>query len=107
MEFIQVATSVADHTAAERMATALVERRLAACVQILGPVQSVYRWQGQIERSEEWQLFIKTTESRYEAVEALICELHAYECPEIIAMPITDASMKYLRWINDAVDPTG
>jgi periplasmic divalent cation tolerance protein len=104
IEFIQVTTAVADGQEAERIAAALVERRLAGCVQILGPVQSLYRWQGQVQRAEEWLLQIKTAEHQFATLESVIRELHSYECPEIMATPITDGSMDYLRWLASNVD---
>ena len=103
-EHLQATTAAGSREEADRIATALVERRLAACVQIVGPVQSVYRWQGQVERSEEWLCQIKTTRQHYAAVEAAIRELHSYECPEIIATPIVAGSAAYLQWMADNVD---
>jgi periplasmic divalent cation tolerance protein len=100
IEFIQVTVAVADVLEGERIATALVERGLAGCVQIVGPVQSIYRWQGRIEQAEERLLLIKTTEHQFSMLESLVRELHSYECPEIIATPITDGSMNYLRWLS-------
>lgn len=102
-DFIQVTTAVGNREKAERIATALVELRLAACVQIVGPVQSMYRWQGQVEQANEWLCHAKTTRDRYDAVELAIRELHSYECPEIIASPIVAGSAAYLRWLNDQV----
>ena len=100
-EHLQVTTAAGSREEADAISTALVERRLAACVQIVGPVQSVYRWQGQVERSEEWLCQIKTTSTHYAAVEAAIRELHSYECPEIIATPIVAGSAAYLRWLAE------
>lgn len=99
--FLQVITAAGNREEADRIAAALVDRRLAACVQIVGPVSSVYRWQGQIERSEEWLCQIKTTRQYYAAVEAAIRELHSYECPEIIATPIVAGSAAYLQWLSE------
>jgi periplasmic divalent cation tolerance protein len=98
-EHLQVTTTAGSREEANAIATALVERRLAACVQIVGPVQSVYRWQGRIDRSEEWLCQIKTTGTHYSAVEAAIRELHSYDCPEIIATPIVAGSAAYLQWL--------
>ncbi|HEX6960422.1 MAG TPA: divalent-cation tolerance protein CutA [Lacipirellula sp.] len=99
--FIQITTTTDSGAAAERIANELVARRLAGCVQIIGPIQSLYRWQGAIERAEEWLLLIKTAAERYPAVEAAIRELHSYECPEIIATPITQGSGAYLKWLGE------
>lgn len=104
MELIQIITTAADRDEAERIAGALVERRLAACVQVVGPIRSVYRWQGQVERAEEWLCLIKSTGDAYAAVEAAIRELHSYDCPEVIATPIVHGSADYLRWLGDQVE---
>ena len=100
-EFQQVTTSVRSRKEAERIADSLVERGLAACVQIVGPVRSVYRWQGAVEHAQEWLCFIKTTRAQYAAVEAAIREAHSYECPEIIATPIVEGSEAYLAWLGE------
>jgi periplasmic divalent cation tolerance protein len=100
-DFIQVTTAVGSREEAERIATALVERQLAACVQIVGPVQSVYRWQGRVERADEWLCLAKTVGGQFDAVEAAIRELHSYDCPEVIAMPIAAGSAAYLAWLAE------
>jgi periplasmic divalent cation tolerance protein len=102
-EFLQIKTSVGSGQEAEDIAEALVERRLAACVQIVGPVQSVYRWQGEVERAEEWLCLAKTTRAQWSAVEAAIRELHSYECPEVIATAIAAGSKGYLQWLAEQV----
>ena len=102
-DFLQITTTAGNREEADRIATTLVDRRLAACVQIVGPIRSVYRWQGHIEHSEEWLCQIKTTRERYAAVEAAIRELHSYDCPEIIATPIVAGSEAYLQWLIDNV----
>jgi periplasmic divalent cation tolerance protein len=105
-EFIQVLTTTDSRELAEKIGQALVERRLAACVQIAGPVKSVYRWQRQIETAEEWQCWIKTTRERFAQVEQAIRELHTYSVPEIIATPIVAGSADYLTWLGrEAIDP--
>jgi periplasmic divalent cation tolerance protein len=102
-EVIQVQTTVADQADAERIAAALVARKLAACVQLSGPIESTYRWKDKIETSQEWVCTIKTVRTAYAAVEAAIRQLHSYEQPEIVALPIVGGSPGYLRWISDAV----
>jgi len=99
-DHVQVLTTAGSAEEAERIAAALVERRLAACVQTIGPVRSRYRWQGTIEEAEEWQCLAKTEASRYAEVEAAIRELHSYEEPEIVAVPIVAGSSGYLRWVS-------
>src|SRR5687767_1700237 len=100
-DFVQITTTIDSGAAAEQIASELVHRRLAGCVQIVGPIQSVYRWQGKVERAEEWLLLIKTAANRFAAVEGAIRELHSYDCPEIIATPITGGSPSYLSWLSE------
>jgi periplasmic divalent cation tolerance protein len=103
-EAIQVQTTTATRADAERIAAALVERRLAACVQISGPIRSCYRWQDAIETAEEWLCAAKTTRAAYARVEQAICELHPYDEPEIIAVPIVAGSPGYLTWLAEQVE---
>ncbi len=98
---LHVITTTPDEALAARIAQALVERRLAACVQIAGPVQSIFRWQGKVESAAEWQCWIKTTAARFAEVERTIRELHEYSVPEIIATPIVAGSTDYLKWLAD------
>lgn len=97
---ILILCNAPDATCAERIARALVERRLAACVNILSACQSIYRWQGKIETACEVPLLIKTRTERYAAVEAAIRELHPYEVPEIIALPVSAGLPAYLDWVR-------
>ena len=99
MEILLVLTTLPDQTAAETLAAALVENRLAACVNILQPCRSIYRWQGTVETADEVPLLIKTTEARYPALEAAIRARHPYEIPEIIALPISQGLPGYLAWV--------
>lgn len=100
---LQVLTTIDSEEAAERISAALVERRLAACVQVAGPVSSTYRWQGEVERAREWTCVAKTTAERYAEVEAAIRELHSYDEPEIVATPIVAGSAGYLAWISESL----
>lgn len=100
---VQVVTTTASQADAERIASALVQQRLAACVQVSGPVRSCYRWQDVIETAEEWQCSIKTTQEAYGCVEQAIRQLHPYEVPEILALPIVAASQSYLDWLTQQV----
>jgi len=102
-DHVQVLTSVGSEEDAERISTALVERRLAACVQTVGPIVSRYRWQGKVETAREWQCLVKTEADRYPQVEAAIRELHPYDEPEIIASPIVAGSSGYLAWISESL----
>lgn len=89
-----------DTACAEQIAQDLVERRLAACVNILAPCRSVYRWQGVVEHATEVPLLIKTTAARYAALETAIRALHPYDVPEIIALPLSAGLPAYLGWIT-------
>jgi periplasmic divalent cation tolerance protein len=100
-EALVVLTNCPDDEIADRIARTLVENGLAACVNRLSPVQSVYRWRGSVERATETPLLIKTTRERYTEVEQAIRALHPYEVPEIVALPIDTGFSAYLRWIAD------
>lgn len=103
-DYVQVLTTTRSEEEAERISTALVERRLAACVQVLGPIASRYRWQGKVETAQEWMCVAKTEASRYAELEAAIRELHSYDEPEIVATPIVAGSKGYLDWMARSVD---
>src|SRR4051812_7689820 len=100
---VQVLTTAASEEEAGEIAALLVERRLAACVQVVGPITSRYRWQGKFEEEREWKCLAKTTRGAYEAVEAAIRDVHSYDEPEIIATPIVAGSAGYLAWIMENV----
>jgi periplasmic divalent cation tolerance protein len=102
-DMIVVLTTAGSTEEARRIADALVERRQAACVNIIKGVQSIYRWKGKTEESEEWMLFIKTMAAAFDDVCKTIRELHSYELPECISVPITKGSPEYLKWIDEAV----
>lgn len=92
-------TTTATREEAQRLARTVLERRLAACVQVVGPVESQYWWKGVVERSEEWLCIIKTTRRAYPALERAVTEAHPYEVPEITALPVVEGSTAYLAWI--------
>jgi periplasmic divalent cation tolerance protein len=98
-EYIQVATTVATEDQAGAIARLLVEKRLAACVQVLGPMISHYRWQGKIEAAGEYLCLAKSRAALFPEIEAAIKAVHPYEIPEIIAMPIMAGSKEYLGWL--------
>ena len=100
-ELLQAATTTGNRHDAERIATELVDRHLAACVQICGPIHSTYRWQGQVENSEEWLCVAKTSREKIAAIESLLSEIHPYDVPELIATPIVEASEAYAKWLRD------
>lgn len=85
---------------ASRLADMLVEQKLAACVQILAPMESVYRWQDKVERQEEILLIAKTVNSKFAELEKEVRALHSYETPEIVAVPLTALSEPYRQWLN-------
>jgi len=102
-EAIVVFITTANSEEAARLADMLVEQRLAACVQILPEMESVYRWQGKIERQKEVLLIAKTTKSRFEELERKARAIHSYETPEIVAWPLAAGSPPYLEWLNSSV----
>jgi periplasmic divalent cation tolerance protein len=100
MSTLLVLTNLPDRAAAERLAGALVEQRVAACVNILAPCKSVYRWKGAVQHDEEHPLLVKTTAERYPALEAAIRAAHPYELPEIIAVRVERGLPEYLAWVD-------
>lgn len=98
--YVQVLTTAGSEEEAARIGTVLLERRLAACVQTIGPIVSRYRWQGELEQEREWQCLAKTEAARYEEVETAIRAVHSYEEPEILAIPVLHGSRGYLDWIS-------
>ena len=99
---ILIITTIPDKESAKIIAKILVEKQLAACVQIF-PIESIYTWKGEICNEEEFVLFIKTKPGLFDKVSAAIKENHKYEVPEIIQIPVTDGLPDYLKWINDSV----
>lgn len=100
-----VLTNMPDQASAQALAATLVERRLAACVNILAPCRSVYRWQDSVEDAEEVPLLIKTTRAREAALQAAILATHPYELPEIIAVPVVAGLSAYLDWVASETTP--
>ena len=98
-----VLITAADKKECRKIARHLVEARLAACVNITGPIESIYRWQGKIARDREYQLFIKTTREIFPEIKLAISKLHSYENPEVICLPVIDGSEKYLQWVDDSL----
>ena len=106
METLLVFTHLPDAESARTLARNLLEQRVAACVNILAPCRSVYRWQGKVEDAEEVPLLIKTTTARYGALETAIREHHLYELPEIVAVPIACGLPGYLAWVAAETEDT-
>lgn len=101
---VLVLTTAGSDEEARKIAHALVEHKLAACVNIVPRIHSVYRWQGKVESGEEFLLIVKTTRGHEEAVRSAIKGLHSYELPECIVVAIESGSQKYLQWISESVD---
>jgi periplasmic divalent cation tolerance protein len=104
-DYIQVLTTVERKEDAERIARTLVEARLAACVQLLGPITSTYRWKGAVETAQEWQCVAKSRRDAYAQLEEAIRSVHPYEVPEILAVSIVAGSREYLAWLDDQTQP--
>ncbi|MGL4838740.1 divalent-cation tolerance protein CutA [Shewanella sp.] len=103
--YLLVYTSCPDEAQAKRLAHALVEARLAPCVQISAPIQSIYYWEGKLCQEQEVSLQIKCLQSRYAQLQQLVQQLHPYQVPEIIAVPVTHGLPAYLDWIKDNTQP--
>ena len=101
----QVFTAIDSPEAARRIAVAIVEERLAACAQVLGPMESTFRWEGELRREQEWLVIGKTTDTRLLELMARIRALHSYDVPEIIAQPILAGEPAYLGWIRRETTP--
>ena len=99
-DYIQVFTTVEKRRDADRMASVVVNQRVAACAQVVGPMRSTYWWKGRVEEAEEWLLMMKTRRGLFSSLEKEIKALHPYEVPEIIALPIVAGSAPYLEWIQ-------
>ena len=99
-----VLTTTGSHEEAAKIAHALVERRLAACVNIVGQIESLYRWQGRVETAAEWLLIIKTQAAAFERLRDAIKELHSYDLPECVMLEIGAGSTAYLNWIAENTD---
>ena len=104
-EFLQVQTTTDTRAEAMELSRAAVEARLAACAQVAGPVASVYWWDGDLERAEEWLVLLKLPVDRYDELAAFLTERHSYDEPEIIALPIVTGSAAYLTWMREETRP--
>lgn len=104
---VVVTVSVPEAVTADRIAEALVEQRLAACVKRSGPVRSVYRWEGRVQRDDEWLLGCVTLEERVQELSVVVRDLHPHDLPEVIATPVVAGDVAYLEWVADEVDAAG
>lgn len=106
-EYIEVHSTTDSKDEADKICTAAVESRLAACAQVIAPLRSTYWWQGKIERADEYFLMMKTTRDKFPALARLIRENHSYEVPDIVAVPILEGSEDYLAWISAETRESG
>ena len=104
---VVILTTAGTEQEASDLARELVNRRLAACVNVIPQVRSIFRWQNEVHDDREWLLLIKTRRDRYEAVRAAIRELHSYDLPETVLLDIDRGDEAYLRWIDDSLDGSG
>ncbi|NWG03076.1 MAG: divalent-cation tolerance protein CutA [Syntrophaceae bacterium] len=103
-EPIVVLVTCGSEEEALKIANALVEEHLAACVNMVSPIRSIYRWEGKIWDEKEWLLLIKTQRPRFEELEKRVKSLHSYAVPEIISLAITDGSLAYLNWLRESTE---
>ncbi len=102
-EYVQITTTTGTRHDAEQIASELVSRRLAGCVQVSGPIVSTFRGQGKVETAEEWMCTVKTSLAQLAAIQEVLNAIHPYEVPEVIATPIVDGSEAYLKWLGEQV----
>lgn len=103
---VVVLVTCASKTEARRIARAVVESRLAACVNVIGAtIDSIYRWKGRVQRAREVLLLMKTSQKKLQALQAAVEHMHSYEVPEFIALPISAGSPAYMRWLDECVQP--
>ena len=100
-EYCNVVTTVGSRDAADGLAQSAVLARVAACAQVAGPVTSTYRWEGEVQTAEEWQVVFKTAADRYDALEAYILDNHEYDLPEVLALPVLAGNPAYLSWLTE------
>jgi periplasmic divalent cation tolerance protein len=105
-EFIEVRTTFEKRDDAEAAMARLVENRLVACAQVIGPIRSTYRWQGAVENAEEWLCLMKTAATKYDELEKAIKTAHPYAVPEILAVPVVAGNPDYLQWMRDELNRT-
>lgn len=103
-EYIQISMTTESSEDAEKIAKSLLEKRLTGCVQIVGPITSIYWWNGNIENSQEWLCLVKSREDLYKKLEKAIKQIHPYQTPEIVATPIVTGSIEYLKWLSDELE---
>jgi periplasmic divalent cation tolerance protein len=100
-----VVTTTDSAEAAEELAKGIVDARVGACVQIVGPIRSLYRWEGEVQNEQEWQLWVKTATDRLDALIEYVKAHHSYDVPEVVALPVLGGSGDYLQWVTDEIRP--
>ena len=106
-KFIQVLTSAGTKEDAQKIAQSVVEKRLAGCAQVVGPITSTYWWEGKIDSAEEWLCIIKSRNDLYKELEKAIQQIHPYKVPEILAVPVVEGSQSYLEWLDGELRKSG
>jgi periplasmic divalent cation tolerance protein len=101
--FIQIITTTSDKKNAERIADTLIEKELAGCVQIIGPVQSTFKWRGKLKKTKEWICFIKTKDIHFSKIENEMKKIHKYSIPELLSFKVNKGNKTYLKWLEDSV----
>jgi periplasmic divalent cation tolerance protein len=104
MGYSLILSTASSKDEAQHIARALVEQKLVACVNIVGPVESVYRWKGEVENAQEFLLMMKTDSERFERVRDAVKSLHSYEVPEVIQLPVENGLPAYLQWISASIE---
>jgi periplasmic divalent cation tolerance protein len=104
-DFMQIFITVNSREKAREIAEGLIEKRLAGCIQISGPITSLYRWQGRIMEDQEWLLIAKSDRKHFIELENEVKRIHPYEVPEILALPVTEGNSSYLNWLKDELLP--
>ncbi len=103
MAYSLVLSTTSTKEEAQEIARTLVERKLVACVNVVGPIDSIYRWKGEVESSQEFLLLLKTESDKFDAVREAVRSLHSYEVPEVVQIPIENGLPAYLNWISESV----
>lgn len=103
LKYIQITTTVPKLYNAKEISDRILNEKLASCVQIIGPIKSIYRWKNKIEKKEEWLCIIKTRKKLFKIIEKFIKKIHPYEVPEILSTPIINGSMEFLNWMDNEV----
>lgn len=104
-EFVQIVTTVSSRSEAKQIVEAIVGQRLAACGQVVGPIDSVYWWDGQLESAEEWMCILKSSATYVAEVQAHLRHVHPYDVPEVLVVPVIDGSPAYLEWLRSELRP--